>query len=136
MAQLHCIVVTPEQTTLNEQADFVALPLHQVRARLRAHADPIQTGRRLDRAVGLDRYFEAGLVQRGDRALVELQQRLSARADDQRVLTSSRIAWISRPSVPTNSVSQNGHTADSRSFSWPDHRLQPAKRRNTAGRPV
>ena len=27
MAQLHCIVVTPEQTTLNEQADFVALPL-------------------------------------------------------------------------------------------------------------
>lgn len=27
MAQLHCIVVTPEQTTLDEQADFVALPL-------------------------------------------------------------------------------------------------------------
>jgi F-type H+-transporting ATPase subunit epsilon len=27
MAQLYCIVVTPEQTTLNEQADFVALPL-------------------------------------------------------------------------------------------------------------
>jgi F-type H+-transporting ATPase subunit epsilon len=28
MAQLHCIVVTPETTLLDEQVDFVALPLY------------------------------------------------------------------------------------------------------------
>jgi F-type H+-transporting ATPase subunit epsilon len=28
MAQLNCIVVTPEETTLDEQTDFVALPLY------------------------------------------------------------------------------------------------------------
>jgi hypothetical protein len=28
MAQLNCIVVTPEETALDEQADFVALPLY------------------------------------------------------------------------------------------------------------
>jgi F-type H+-transporting ATPase subunit epsilon len=28
MAQLTCIVVTPEETTLDEQTDFVALPLY------------------------------------------------------------------------------------------------------------
>lgn len=28
MAQLNCIVVTPEQTALEEQADFVVLPLY------------------------------------------------------------------------------------------------------------
>jgi hypothetical protein len=34
--------------------------------------------------------------------------------------------------VPTKSVSQNLHTALLRSSSRPLHRLQPAKRRNTA----
>ncbi len=43
---------------------------------------------------------------------------------------------FSLPSVPTNSVSQNVHAAAARSSSRPDHRLQPAKRQNTAGRPV
>src|SRR5688572_14941562 len=28
MAQLHCVVVTPEQTALDERADFIALPLY------------------------------------------------------------------------------------------------------------
>ena len=28
MAQLHCIVVTPEATVLDESVDFVALPLY------------------------------------------------------------------------------------------------------------
>ena len=41
-----------------------------------------------------------------------------------------------RPSTPTNCVSQKRHTALARSFSRPDHRLQPAKRRNTAGVPA
>ncbi len=40
------------------------------------------------------------------------------------------------PSVPTKSVSQKRQTAVSRSASRPDHRLQPAKRQNTAGRPA
>ena len=42
----------------------------------------------------------------------------------------------SRPSVPTKSVSQKLQMAASRSSSWPDQRLQPAKRQKTAGRPV
>src|SRR5262249_6509756 len=39
------------------------------------------------------------------------------------------------PSVPTNSVSQKRHTADARSLSWPDQRLQPLNRQNTAALP-
>ena len=40
------------------------------------------------------------------------------------------------PSVPTKSVSQKVQTAVARSRSSPLHRLQPAKRRKTAGRPA
>jgi hypothetical protein len=40
------------------------------------------------------------------------------------------------PSVPTKSVSQKRHAASARSVSRPDHRLQPANRQNTAGRPA
>jgi hypothetical protein len=40
------------------------------------------------------------------------------------------------PSIPTKSVSQNRQRAVARSTSRPDHRLQPAKRQKTAGRPV
>src|SRR6202023_3551503 len=40
------------------------------------------------------------------------------------------------PFTPTKSVSQKRHTAPARSFSWPDHRLQPEKRQNTAARPA
>ena len=40
------------------------------------------------------------------------------------------------PSVPTKSVSQKGQMALARSSSRPDQRLHPAKRQNTAGRPV
>src|SRR6516225_5072477 len=40
------------------------------------------------------------------------------------------------PSVPTKSVSQKVQTAVARSSSRPVHRLQPAKRQNTAGRPA
>src|SRR5580704_8630761 len=40
------------------------------------------------------------------------------------------------PSSPTKSVSQNWQMAPARSFSWPDQRLQPEKRQNTAARPA
>src|ERR1700730_4811653 len=40
------------------------------------------------------------------------------------------------PSIPTKSVSQKRQTARPRSFSWPDQRLQPEKRQNTAARPA
>ena len=40
------------------------------------------------------------------------------------------------PSVPTKSVSQKLHWAVARSCSRPDHKLQPAKRRNTARLPL
>src|SRR5262249_59393665 len=53
----------------------------EMRACLRAHADPVDAGRRHERAVGLDRDTEAVLVQRRDERAVELQQRLAAGAD-------------------------------------------------------
>src|SRR5260363_124074 len=40
------------------------------------------------------------------------------------------------PSSPTKSVSQKRHIAPARSSSRPDHRLHPANRQNTAGRPA
>src|SRR5208337_4499980 len=40
------------------------------------------------------------------------------------------------PSMPTKFVSQKWQMAPARSFSWPDQRLQPEKRQNTAARPA
>src|ERR1700730_1405025 len=40
------------------------------------------------------------------------------------------------PFSPTKSVSQKRQTARPRSLSWPDQRLQPEKRQNTAARPA
>jgi hypothetical protein len=61
-----------------------------------------------------------------------------------RAATSNGLSQIVRrlkgpppdPSVPTKSVSQNRQTEVARSSSRPDHRLQPANRQKTAGRPV
>ncbi len=48
----------------------------------RAHADPVQSCREIQRTIGFHPYFETSLVQRLDQALVHLQQWLPASADD------------------------------------------------------
>jgi hypothetical protein len=45
-------------------------------------ADPIDTRRRQQSAVGFDRYGEAAIVQSGDESVIELQKRFTTRADD------------------------------------------------------
>ena len=40
MADLKCLVVTPEETALEEMADFVALHFTTARSALRRAADP------------------------------------------------------------------------------------------------
>ena len=59
----------------------------------------------------------------------------------QAAMASARASAVAKrpppgPSVPTKSVSQKRHWAKARSASRPLHRLQPAKRQNTAGRPT
>ena len=51
-------------------------------ARFRADADPVEAGRREDRAIRLDRDFEPAVVQRIDQRRIELQQRFAAGAYD------------------------------------------------------
>jgi F-type H+-transporting ATPase subunit epsilon len=69
MPHLHCIVVTPEQTTLDQQADFVALPLLDgeigiapghcpMIGRLGAGEMRLRTGEKLARY-----YLDSGFVQ-------------------------------------------------------------------------
>ena len=106
------------------------------------------------RAVGLDRDLEAARVQRVDERRVELQQRLAAGAHDERSRAAHvrdgqrrrdgvgerrrRVANLppSGPDADEIGVAERGTIASARSASRPVHRLQPAKRQNTAGRPA
>ena len=47
----------------------------------RADGDPINRGRRAQRAIGLDRDFEALVVQGVDQVGIDLEKRLAARQD-------------------------------------------------------
>ena len=51
-------------------------------------------------------------------------------------VAASPLVLVTHPSVPTKSVSQNWQVARCRSCSRPVHRLHPANRQNTAGRPA
>ena len=106
--------------------------------------------RRRQCPVRFDRDPEAARMQRVDQRRVELQHGLAAgdrppaarpRPPPQRFdLVRQRFGRLANlpppsPSVPTKSVSQKRHCAVARSCSRPLHRLQPAKRRNTARLP-
>src|SRR5687768_14665384 len=67
-----------------DELQLVARREHEWCVRLRADADPVDARRCALRAVRLDRDLEAGVVQRRDELLVELQQRLATGADDER----------------------------------------------------
>lgn len=82
MSQLHCIVVTPEKTALEEVTDFVALPLYDgeygvapdhspVIARLGYGELRLKTGGRTD----VRYYLDGGFVQVADNVVSILTER-------------------------------------------------------------
>ena len=66
-----------------DKLQLISVYEHQIRARLRADTNPVDALWWKHRAVGFDRDLEAALVERGDQTFIELQQRFSARADDE-----------------------------------------------------
>ena len=66
-----------------DQLEFVAGPQHQVGARFRAHADPVEAERRRLRPIRLDGNGKAAVVERRDGRRVELEQGLPPGADDE-----------------------------------------------------
>jgi hypothetical protein len=65
-----------------DQFEFVTSVQSEVSPSFGADADPIDTERRRQSAVGFDRHGEAAIVQGGDESAVELQERFTTRADD------------------------------------------------------
>ena len=134
------------------QLQLVSAALHQSCASLGAHANPVQSRRRRNRSIGFHRNLKSARMQRLNQGRIHLQQRLAARANHKPLasapssghLCATAAASASAesnfpppaPSTPTNSVSQNRHTAVARSASRPDHKLHPANRQNTAARPA
>src|SRR5262249_51635556 len=84
------------RTSLRED-ELQFVPVHQDRfgTCLRADADPVDARGRFERAVRLDRHLEAARVKRVNRRFVELQQRLTAGADDEPLAVSVQ-RWPSR----------------------------------------
>ncbi len=78
MAEMQCIVVTPEMTLLDETAKFVALPLYDGEIGIAPHHSPM-IGRlgfgelRLVRDTGTERYYvDGGFVQVKDDVIAVL----------------------------------------------------------------
>ncbi len=89
-----------------DQLEFMAPAHHEIGAGLRADADPVHAGGRIDRAVGLDADLEAARMQRVDQGRIDLQQRLAAGQHHVAVLASRRsIArrWCRRVPRPRHS---------------------------------
>lgn len=81
MAQLRCVVVTPEQTLLEADAEFIALPLYDGEIGIAPGHSPM-IGRlgcgemRLRGDKGTDRYFlDGGFVQVADNTVAVLTSR-------------------------------------------------------------
>ena len=135
-----------------DQLQFIAARQLLLGIGLGADADPVDARRRQQRAVGLDADLETlrhAAPRSARRPAAAAARRRCRRHRACRCAWSGHCARTARaraaasanlpppgPSVPTKSVSQNWQTASARSFSRPLHRLQPAKRRNTAARPV
>ena len=138
-----------------DQLQLVAPSAARAARRPWADADPVDARGRGLRAVGLDRDLEAAGVQRVDQAVVELQQRLAAGAHHKRPrarhaprAASARAMRVGQRRrrrrtarrrgrrCPRSRCRRSWQTACARSSSRPVHRLQPAKRQNTAGRPA
>src|SRR3954454_5841154 len=68
------------------QLQLVAAPLDNLRPRLGADADPVDSRRRRKRSVGFDGNAESAAMQRVDKLAVELEHRLAPRDHDQALL--------------------------------------------------
>ena len=87
MANLHCIVVTPEETAIEEETDFVTLPLDDGEIGIAPQHSPL-IGRlgfgemRLGTGGGAQRYYvDGGFVQVADDVVSILTNRILAAAD-------------------------------------------------------
>ena len=132
------------------QLELVARSLNDFGPRLRAYADPVEPGGRRQRPVGLHRDAEAARVQRVDQRGVQLEHRLAAGDDHEPASTAvapqcldmgrkrvgARELAAAFPVGPDEvRVAEACIAPLARSCSRPDHRLHPAKRRNTARLP-
>src|SRR5215213_1539241 len=73
------------RTRLGEdELDLVSAPYLQLGARLWTYADPVYLGQAGQGAIGLDRYLEVSRVKGIHEAAVELQERLTPRANHER----------------------------------------------------
>src|SRR5438046_1826801 len=66
-----------------DELQFVPASEDRLGSGFRANADPVEAGWGLERAICLDRDFEAARMQRGDSGFVKLEQGLAAGADDE-----------------------------------------------------
>src|SRR5260364_3653 len=151
MCEIERLILSQALVVLrNHDFELIALRDNQLSVRFWADANPINACQYGQRAVGFNRDCKTRAMQRVDQCIVELQHRLAARADDKRrascgghsaaiiAASASAVLYLPpfSPSSPTKSVSQKRHIAPARSSSRPDHRLHPANRQNTAGRPA
>lgn len=105
MAQLKCIVVTPEQTALDEETDFVALPLYDGEIGIAPGHSPL-IGRlgfgemRIRAGGGVQRYYvDGGFVQVDDNVVSVLTNRaIPAGKLDAGAAAEQLDAAIKRPS--------------------------------------
>src|SRR5216683_167357 len=84
-----CEVVRVDAGLRDHDLELVTALDNEAAARFRADADPVESGRREDRAIRLHRDFEPAVVQRIDQRRIELQQRFAPGAYDE----TSRCAW-------------------------------------------
>ena len=104
MAQLTCIVVTPEETALEESTDFVALPLYDGEIGISPGHSPL-IGRlgfgemRLGAGAAAARYYvDGGFVQVADNTVSVLTNRAVPAADVDASIASEQLdTALSRP---------------------------------------
>src|SRR4051812_12803641 len=78
-----------------DKFELVSVGKRQIGASLRAYADPVDTRRWKPRAVRFYRDRKAAIMERRHRALVQLKERLSTRADDE----AAAVVAIRRPAA-------------------------------------
>ena len=135
-----------------DELELVAAQQHRVRAGLRADADPVDPGGRLERAVGLDRDLEARGVERVDGGASSCSS-----GSPPVQTTSGRLRPFGARPALGDGVGELGGAAELAAVRAvgadevgvaeradggraillaPVQRLQPAKRQKTAGRPA
>ena len=130
------------------QLELMALALHPGGAGFGADAEPVDAFGRGDAATAISKPWACkasisavSTCNKGSPPVSTTKRWAAKPAGHRAAIWAARAAALSKrppsvPSVPTKSVSQKRQTALARSCSRPDHKLHPAKRQNTAGRPA